>query len=214
MKLKIFFFILLFLFTYLHSPAYSLAKNTIPQKSRVILKVKDNKGINNNVYFFASKEKKTDYYLCSTGDEVYIGDYRFAIQKEDEKEIRVSSIVLKNYPYNKTQKTVFPIRTTSKLYPDIVLVSEQVDCNTKVGHLYYIKEGNLVGVKSNISYILPPRFNSKYQLETMNYYNMEELPWVLSTYSLDIRNNTLKFISKQSLSNEEGEKIKSKWQIQ
>ncbi|MCY9005647.1 hypothetical protein [Peribacillus frigoritolerans] len=210
--LKRLFFILVFLFTYLHLQTYSYATViNIPEKSRVLLKVKDTKGIDYNVYFFAPEETKTDYYLCSTGDEVFVGNYSFLIQKLGEKEIKTTSIILKDYPYNQTQKTVFPIRNKSELYPDIVMVSNQLDCNTKVGYLYYVDNEKLISVQSTLSYTLPPRFNEKNELETMNYYNMEELPWVLSTYSLDLKSNSLKFINKKSLSFEEGQKIKSNW---
>jgi hypothetical protein len=63
-----------------------------------------------------------------------------------------------------------------------------------------------------LSYTLPPRFNEKNELETMSYYNMEDLPWVLNTYELDLKSNSLKMIDKKSLSFEEGQKMKIKWQ--
>ncbi|WP_137024550.1 hypothetical protein, partial [Peribacillus simplex] len=63
----------------------------------------------------------------------------------------------------------------------------------------------IVSVKS------PPRFNKNNELETMNYYNMEDLPWVLNTYELDLKSNKLKMIDKKSLSFEEGQKMKNKW---
>ncbi|MFS0763314.1 hypothetical protein [Peribacillus phoenicis] len=211
MKLTRVFFIAVFLFTYLHLQTYSYATEiNVSEKSRVLLKVKDTKGISYDVYFFAPKETKTDYYLCSTGDEVFIGNYSFLIQKQGEKEIKTTSIILKDYPYNKTQRTVFPI--ISKSYPDIVMVSNQLDCNTKAGYLYYVDNEKIVSVKSALSYTLPPRFNEKNELETMSYYNMEDLPWVLNTYELDLKSNSLKMIDKKSLSFEEGQKIKNKWQ--
>ena len=196
---------------YFQLQTYSYAENDIPQKSRVSLKVKDTKGVNYNVYFFSPTEKKTDYYLCSTGDEVYIGDYSFAIQKQGKKEIKMTSIKLKGYPYNQTQQTVSTVQTKSKLHPDIVLVSEQIDCNTKLGHLYYVDKGNLIQIKHTLAYVLRPRFNEKNLLETMNYNNAADLPWELSTYTLDLKSNSLKFIGKKSFSYEEGQKIKDSW---
>ncbi|MGF9944617.1 hypothetical protein ABEX44_15340 [Priestia megaterium] len=211
MKLIKWSFLLIFIMVYFQLQTYAYAENDISQKSRLSLKVKDTKGINYNVYFFATKEKKTDYYLCSTGDEVYIGDYIFAIQKQGKKEIKMTSIKLKDYPYNQTQKTVFPVQTKSKLYPDIVSVSEQVDCNTKLGHLYYVDKGNLIRIKHTLAYNLRPRFNKKNQLEIMNYNNAANSPWDLSTYTLDLKSNSLKFVGKKSFSYEEGQKIKSNW---
>jgi hypothetical protein len=41
---------------------------------------------------------------------------------------------------------------------------------------------------------------------------MEDLPWVLNTYELDLKSNSLKMIDKKSLSFEEGQKMKIKWQ--
>ncbi|MCR8927481.1 hypothetical protein NLI92_002870 [Priestia megaterium] len=205
------FFLPIFIMIYFQLQTHAYAENDISQKSRVSLKIKDTKGVDYNVFFFTSKEKKTDYYLCSTGDEVYIGDYSFAIQKQGKKEIKMTSIKLKGYPYNQTQQTVFPIQTKSNLYPDIVLVSEQVDCNTKLGHLYYVHNGKMIPIKHTIAYILPPRFNEKNQLETMNYNNVAELPWELSTYTLDLKSNSLKFIGKKSFSNDKAEKIKDSW---
>ncbi|TKH02956.1 hypothetical protein FC682_19915 [Peribacillus simplex] len=100
------FFIAVFLFTYLHLQTYSYATETnISEKSRVLLNVKDTKGISYDVHFFAPKETKTDYYLCSTGDEVFIGNYSFLIQKQGENDIKTTSIILKDYPYNQTQRT-------------------------------------------------------------------------------------------------------------
>lgn len=104
---------------------------------------------------------------------------------------------------------MFPIK--SKSYPDIVKGSNQLDCNTKVGYLYYVDNEEIVSVKSALSYTLPPRFNEKNELETMNYYNMEGLPWVLNTYELDLKSNSLKLIVKKSLSFEEGLEMKNKW---
>lgn len=211
MKLTKWFLLLIFIMVYSQLQTYAYAENDISQKSRVLLKVKDTEGVDYNVYFFAPKEKKTDYYLCSTGDEVYVGDYSFAIQKQGKKEIKMTSIKLKDYPYNQTQKTVFPLQAKSKLYPDIVLVSEQVDCNTKLGHLYYVDKGKLIRIKHTLAYILRPRFNEKNQLEIMNYNNDADSPWDLSTYTLDLKSNSLKFVGKKSFSYEEGQKIKSSW---
>lgn len=45
----------------------------------------------------------------------------------------------------------------------------------------------------------------------MGYYNLEDLPWVLNTYELDLKSNSLKMIDKKSLSFEEGQKMKNKW---
>jgi len=211
MKLKKWFFLLIFIMGYFQLQTYAYAENDISQKSRVSLKVKDTEGVDYNVHFFAPNEKKTDYYLCSTGDEVYIGDYSFAIQKQGKKEIKMTSIRLKGYPYNQTQQTVFPVQTKSKLYPDIVLVSEQVDCNTKLGHLYYVDKGKMIRIKHTIVYTLPPRFNEKNQLETMNYNNAADLSWELSTYTLDLKSSSLKFAGKKSFSYEEGKKIRDSW---
>ncbi|MED4287392.1 hypothetical protein [Priestia megaterium] len=211
MKLTRWFLLLIFIMVYFQLQTYAYAENDISQKSRVLLKVKDTEGLDYNVYFFAPKEKRTDYYLCSIGDEVYVGDYSFAIKKLGEKEIKMTSIKLKGYPYNQTQKTVFPVQTKSKLYPDIVLVSEQVDCNTKLGHLYYVDKGRLIRIKHTLAYILRPRFNEKNQFEIINYNNTADLPWDLSTYKLDLKSNSLKFLGKKSFSYEEGQKIKDSW---
>ncbi|MGM2751115.1 hypothetical protein ACS2QP_06540 [Bacillus cereus group sp. Bce019] len=42
-------------------------------------------------------------------------------------------------------------------------------------------------------------------------YYMEDLPWVLSIYSLDLKSDSLKFVSKESISFEEGKKTDNYW---
>ncbi len=103
------------------------------------------------------------------------------------------------------------MKAKSKTYPDLIVVASQTDCNTRVGKLYYVDKGNLILVNNSLSFVSTPRFNKNNQLETMNYYNMEDLPWVLSMYSLDLKSNSLKFVSKESLSFEKGKKINNAW---
>ncbi|MED2186703.1 hypothetical protein [Bacillus wiedmannii] len=42
-------------------------------------------------------------------------------------------------------------------------------------------------------------------------YYMEDLPWVLSIYSLDLKSGSLKFVGKESISFKEGKKIDNDW---
>lgn len=206
------FCILVFIFTYLQFQSYSHADVNVQELSRIVLKVKDTQNSIYNVYFFAPKENKSDFYLCGgSEDKVYIGDYGFGIQKQGEKNIKIMPLIIKGYLYNETKKTVFSVKAKSKTYPDLIVVASQIDCNTRVGKLYYIDKGNLILVNNSLSFVSTPRFNKNNQLETMNYYNMEDLPWVLSMYSLDLKSNSLKFVSKESLTFEKGKKINNAW---
>ncbi len=206
------FCILLFIFNYLQFQTYSYAEVDVSKLSRVVLNVKDTQNSMYKVYFFTSKETKSDFYLCSGGeDKVYIGDYKFGIQKYGAKEIKIMPLILKGYPLNETKKTVFSVKSKSKIYPNLIVVSNQIDCNTKTGKLYYINKGDLVPVNNSLSFVSSPRFNKSNKLETMNYYNTADFPWVLSTYSLDLKSGSLKFLDKKSFSFEEGKKIDNNW---
>lgn len=206
------FCVLVFIFIYLQFQTNSYADVDVSKLSRVILNVRDTQNYLYKVYFFTSKETKSDFYICGGGeDKVYIGDYKFGIQKYGTKEIKVMPLILKGYPFNETKKTVFSLKAKSKMYPDLIVVSNQIDCNTKIGKLYYINKGNLVQINNSLSFVSSPRFNESNKLETMNYYNTEDLPWVLSTYSLDLKSGSLKFLDKKSFSFEEGKIIDNNW---
>ncbi|MDA2067965.1 hypothetical protein [Bacillus thuringiensis] len=204
--------LLVFIFSYFHFESYSYANINVSKISRAVLNLKDISGFNYNVYFFAPEEIKSDYYFCGGGDDkVYVGDYTFAIQKQGEKKINMTPIILKGFPYNETQKSVFSIKSKSKSYPDLITVSLEIDCNTKVGYLYYVSKGKLVPLNSSLNYVFPPRFNQKNQIETMNYNNTENFPWVLSTYVLDLKNNSLKFVNSKSFSFKQGQNMVENW---
>jgi hypothetical protein len=194
---------------------------TSVSKPRISFFLKDKSGKTYKAIIYSKNEKSgiasydgDDFKMvwagANPGDKMYFGNYKIALQKKGIKAISNTGITFKNYTYNYTQKMIYKISSKYKGQPDLFVVSSRESSNDNSSKIFYVKNGKLVKVKSEMWYTLRPKVVGKNKYRIAQYDNSVGM-WHFTDLQFNVNIGTFKKIKTKKLSYNKANSIINKW---
>ncbi|PIC94855.1 hypothetical protein CSV69_14570 [Sporosarcina sp. P26b] len=196
------------------------------EKARYTTTLSDDTGLRYKVFVIPVKEKQyiqQDSWAGGTkGDQMYEGDYRFALQPVSTGIARWQEPKQEEYIYNKTMDKIYKVSSAKKEGQDILALSENSSSNTSIAGLYTIKGNRLIKlsveqddlVYDGIAYSGKLKYIGKELLQYEQYDNQEYVGWTYRTLQLVaaqeklVRRDQVSFVDEKMNS---GARISEQW---
>ncbi|OCS87125.1 hypothetical protein [Caryophanon latum] len=147
------------------------------------------------------------------GDLYYEGDFKIGLQAEGDKYVYIQPYSINDYTYNKTAQLVYKVQGKTSKDTDLFMVSKVCGSNCREATIFYVTNGQLsrAGI---ILYTAQPKSIGNNEYQEMVYSNAGEVGYHFSTFKLDPKASSIKYVRSKSFMNDQfddGSRIFDLW---